>query len=63
MARDHKTSVRLNAAEHHYIAQYSANQDKSLPDYIRMVLHSHILYTEGPNAAVHLLHGVPPDHT
>lgn len=60
MPRDRKTSLRLNDAEYHYISQYSARADKSLPDYIRTIIHNHILSSEGPQAAVHILHGDPP---
>lgn len=61
MAREHKVALRMNEPEHFYISQYSASSDKSVPDYLRSLVHEDILSREGESAAVHLLRGSLPD--
>ena len=54
-------SVRLNPCEYWYLRQYATEQDRSMPDLLRVLLHDHIIKKEGRAAAVQLLRGEPPD--
>ena len=62
MARDHKHTLRLNDCEHYYLSRYSMGDNVSQCDYIRTLIHNHILSREGKEAAVNLLRGQPPEH-
>lgn len=63
MPREHKTQIRMNNAEYDYTLSYALVENLSVPEYIRRILHDHILSKEGEEAAIHLLRGHLPERT